>query len=167
MADCYLCKDAGRKGSVAHRIVSGKGVCRDHYAGSLMPGQPISVGTIHESEKENAMPFQKRLDIERIKRLQTQGLHLSAIAREMEASPSTIFYHLKKLGLKANPKGKKNGDALATHTPRAPKLSAHRRTAKPAAKPDGASPWANVIEDLERQRDKLQAAIDALEAVNS
>ena len=70
--NCHLCQSAGHP-SPAHRIVNGKGVCRDHYAGALIPGQPISNGAAHELPKENGM--RAKIDRDELRKLHAEGLN--------------------------------------------------------------------------------------------
>jgi len=53
------------------------------------------------------MPLHKHIDPEKVRELHAQGLGIAEIAQRLDISPSTIYYHLAKLGLKADKAGRR------------------------------------------------------------
>ena len=108
--NCHLCLDAGHP-SPAHRIVDGKGVCRDHYAGALIPGQPISNGAAHELPKENGM--RAKIDRDELRKLHAEGLNDVQTAAKLGCSAVGVLKVRRELGLAANRKhAHANGHAV-------------------------------------------------------
>jgi hypothetical protein len=110
--NCYLCKDAGYGEQIAHRILlNGKGVCRFHYEGSMMPATtpaaviPAPAGI----QKETAMPAKIQIDDDELKRLHAQGLSDQAIGAKLGCSGGTIRVNRFRLGLPAGPRGRRPG----------------------------------------------------------
>ena len=123
--NCYLCKDGGHGEQIAHRILlNGKGVCRFHYEGSIMPAAmpatvipavtPAKAGA--GIQKETAMSAKITIDDNELGRLHAQGLSDRAIGEKLGCSGATIGANRKRLGLtpgaKYGPRGprKSNGN---------------------------------------------------------
>ena len=185
---CYLCKDAGHGDQPAHRdLGNGKGVCRFHYEGSMMPattpaidaGAGLKSASTHEPKEISLM--RNRIDPEKVRELHGQGLSDKQIAEKLRCSGGGVLYARKRLGLpaigKRGPRKSKGhgtvGDAMARISRRARLPKLQRKGADRAAKGGGTyaqmttncmAGWKNLwmIENLTVQRDKLQAAIDAL-----
>jgi hypothetical protein len=200
--NCYLCKDAGHGDQPAHRILpGGKGVCRFHYEGSLMPAEtpgvviPAQAGiqeaapASHIPAKETAL-MRNRIDLEKVRELHGQGLNDREIGEKLGCSGGGVFLVRRKLGLvkigKCGPRKSKGngtvGDAMARlgrgdrqlsalgRKPRAvalAKAGAHVDSRLRGNDKNGDRIYGLMIEELTAQRNKLQAAIDALSELSA
>jgi hypothetical protein len=182
--NCYLCKDSGHGEQPAHRdLGNGKGVCRFHYEGSMMPAEtpamvipavtPAKVGA--GIQKETAMPVGRNIDRDKIRELHAQGLSDREIAEKLGCSATNVTYHRHKFGLPAigrrGPRKSKGngtvGDAMARISRRSravalAKAGAHVDSRLRGNDKNGSGTYTKMIEDLTAQRDRIQAAIDAL-----
>lgn len=112
---CYFCLQTGHQ-VLAHRILrGGKGVCRDHFQGALMPVteiEPLNQRSIEslnhrvieplEETEEKEMGARKEIDVEELKRLHGEGLPDGEIGKHLGCSTGTILGRRRKLGLPAN-----------------------------------------------------------------
>lgn len=132
--NCYLCKAAGHGDQPAHRdLGNGKGVCRFHFEGSMMPTAtpgvviPAQAGiqevapAIHIPAKETAMERKGTIDFEKVRELHAKGLSDGEIGEQLGCSTGGVLYARKRLGLpaigKRGPRKSKGngtvGDAMA------------------------------------------------------
>ena len=115
---CYLCKQTGHE-VLAHRMLGpGKGICRDHFQGAIMPvGTELEIEGLSDQEiertedkkesgEENNMAKRKNIDQEKLKTLHGQGLPDRKIGEQLGCSAPTICNYRKVLGLKPNRIGK-------------------------------------------------------------
>lgn len=87
MSTSEIAAVTGQSQSAVHALMSRHGIpIRSRAEGiALRPG---------------GMPEHGKVDIEELKRLEKQGLSIPKIAAELAVSPSTVQYHLDKLGLR-------------------------------------------------------------------
>jgi len=89
-----------------------------------------------QGEKENNMPSHKHIDPEKVKELHAQKLGATEISKRLGCRGTTIWYHLKKLGLQPNKSARRNDGQPKTTT------TVRRRAAAIEAKLSG-----NIGED--------------------
>jgi len=110
MAECAYCVEAGRPGSVALRVVRGKGVCNAH-----LPDRSFPV-VMHAPEvrsrkpevriEEGKMPARKiNLDVQGMKRDYLSGMNSSDVGDKYGVHFSTVCMKLKAMGVEMR-KGK-------------------------------------------------------------
>jgi hypothetical protein len=117
--------------------------------------------------KEEKMWRKTKMNLEELKLLHGQGLSDAAIGKRLGSSGSNVGLQRRKLALPSNdPRRKAGGNSSK---PRKIHDASLREGIKSVEKAQRAAArgaaWIATIEDLARQRDRFQAAIDALYAL--
>ena len=172
MPDCQPCKERGRI-TPGERLVGGEWMCEWCFAGFEGPDDPHihnrncklnrpttgtrnDVGAVHEPPMEDPMPVKKEIDLKAFKADYEAGMPNKDLARKYGIGSTGASYWARKAGSTIRRgRGPSGNGSKAGSRPL-------RKLQPKAAHSNGISTWSGVIEDLARQRDKLQAAIDAL-----
>jgi len=191
---CVTCKDRGRTTPGSEQCGT-DWMCVWCYAGFDGPDDPTightsmrirkplqkaaeNVGAVREPPKEITMSAKIAIDENKLRELHAQGLSDREIAEKFGCSAAGVLYARRKLGLaaigKRGPRKSKGNGTVGDAMARIDRKRRNAALAKAGAHVDsrlrgndrnGSKVYGLMIEDLTAQRDKFQAAIDALSAL--